>query len=104
VQQRSGYISTILDDLDPVVFTERVSGCFVVSFGNEHGLFVKRHIEVTNDNFILQTDLVQLLLVDFISKVDLSLHKEQDLIDFVILREKYFLRIDSSGFQTLEYS
>ena len=76
MQQWSSYISTILDDLNPVVFTDGVSGCFVVSFGNEHGLFVKRHIEVTNDNFVLQTDLVQLLLVDFISKVNLSLHEE----------------------------
>ena len=53
---------------------------------------------------MLQTNFVQTLLIDLIAKVNLSLHKEQNLINFVHLIEKYLLGIDPSWFQTLNYS
>lgn len=76
MQKRSCYIRTILDDLKPVVFTQGVSCRFIVGFGNEHSLFVERHVEVTNNNFMLQTNFVQSLLVDLIAEINLTLHKE----------------------------
>ena len=104
--QTSAHFSAflILPNWTPITPTKGVSSRLIVSFGDKHRLPIKRRVEVTNNTFALKSNFEDSLFVDFVTKVNLAFHEEQDLINLVQFIEEYLLRVDPSRFQILKDS